>query len=63
MPVIQVGLRDTTGIKLISHRSMLPFNIQVTRDLSRFWNVQATAVREGRSASVAAPSNPRTTKP
>jgi len=44
MPVIQVGLVDTTG-KLdpeLVQSAAAALNIQVMRDLTQFWNVQAT---------------------
>jgi len=44
MPVIQVGLVDTTGhvsVELMQ-AAAAALNIQVTRDLPQFWNVQAS---------------------
>src|SRR5580704_14750432 len=44
MPIIQVGLVDTTG-KLdpeLVQSVAAALNIQVIRDLPQFWNVQAT---------------------
>ncbi len=44
MSVIQVGLVDTTGRinSDLMHAAAAALNIQVTRDLLQFWNVQAT---------------------
>lgn len=46
MPILQVGLVDTTGeidVELV-HSAALALNIQVTRDLPQFWPISATVV-------------------
>lgn len=46
MPVIQVGLVDTTGSVNpdLVQAAAAALNVQVTRDLPQFWNVQATVL-------------------
>ncbi len=46
MSVIQVGLVDKTGEvdADLMHTAVAALNVQVTRDLTQFWNIQATVI-------------------